>query len=789
LTDCPSCGRYVGPYAACPHCGAALRGRTPVRTLKVAALALAIGGLALLWLLATHTKVPTVEIGQVNAMMNFAYVRVEGLVTRSPAYDPKTDYLSFWLTDETGELHVAAYRDETQSLIDQGRTPALGDRVTVQGTLRVREDFVSLTINLPEHLQIARAEPVDQSIGSINANDQFRRVRVLGQVRTIRVPYPGLTLVDLRDGTGEIPLAVTEVITAFGEGLPALKAGQIVEVIAPVSLYKDTPQLSLAHAADLIVLDEAPPIFSQTALGQIDSRQVGQWVVVSGRITAVTPFSAGVKYTLDDGTGQCALLLWQSVYDQLADPEVLRVGAKLRAQGQVAEYRGEMEVVPELPADVELLAASFEVQSAPLATSTPAAVPELTIAELNPDRLGTRVTLRGSIRDVTSFAQGFKFTLDDGTGPIVLLTWLDIYDAITGREGLRPGASVQVTGELGQFESELQIVPSDGADVAVLAAGTGPAEERAIGSLTTDDLGRWVSIAGRVTRVEEFSDGVHLSLEDGSGEVLLLLWQNLFERLPATTGLPAAGAKVHAMGRVEEFQGALEIVPALPFDLEILPSATASPTTTLPSPSAPVSTLLTATVPIAEVHAGRIGQEVTVIGQVMEAASFAQGFKFTLDDGTGRIVLLLWHNLYDACPDAPGLNVGATVRAAGEIGQYEEELQLQPASGGDVQVETPSAYPAPERKIGSIGDHVGQRITLAGQVLRFEETDSGIRLFVGDASGEALVFIWPNVLERIPGNEALAVPGTTVRVTGVVQEYRGTPELVPALPYDVEVIE
>jgi DNA/RNA endonuclease YhcR with UshA esterase domain len=325
--------------------------------------------------------------------------------------------------------------------------------------------------------------------------------------------------------------------------------------------------------------------------------------------------------------------------------------------------------------------------------------------------------------------------------------------------------------------------------VAVLATGTGSAEERAIGSLTTDDLGSWVSIAGRVTRVEEFSEGVRVFLDDGSGEVLLLLWQNLFERLPAATGFPAAGAQVHAMGRVEEFQGALEIVPALPFDLEILPTAAAIPTTTLPSPGTPVSTLLTATIPIAEVDAGRIGQEVTVTGQVVEAASFAQGFKFTLDDGTGRIVLLLWHNLYDACPDAPGLNVGATVRAAGEIGQFEEELQIQPASGADVQVKTPSEHPAPEREIGSMGDHIGQRITLVGQVMRSEETGSGIRLFVGNASGEALVFIWRNVLERIAGNQVLGTPGTTVRVTGMVQEYRGAPELVPALPYDVEVIE
>ena len=134
MGDCPSCGRYVGPYDACPYCGAALSGRTPIRRLKVAALILALGGLLLLWLLATRTDVPTVEVSQANAMMNLAYVRVQGLVTRPPSYDPETGYFSFWLADETGELHVAAYRNETRALIDQGHTPALGDRVSVEGT-------------------------------------------------------------------------------------------------------------------------------------------------------------------------------------------------------------------------------------------------------------------------------------------------------------------------------------------------------------------------------------------------------------------------------------------------------------------------------------------------------------------------------------------------------------------------------------------------------------------------------------------------------------------------------
>jgi uncharacterized OB-fold protein len=46
MSHCPSCGQYTGPYEACPHCGARLTGRTPIRTIKIAAVLLAAVGLA-----------------------------------------------------------------------------------------------------------------------------------------------------------------------------------------------------------------------------------------------------------------------------------------------------------------------------------------------------------------------------------------------------------------------------------------------------------------------------------------------------------------------------------------------------------------------------------------------------------------------------------------------------------------------------------------------------------------------------------------------------------------------
>ncbi|MCI0397140.1 MAG: OB-fold nucleic acid binding domain-containing protein, partial [Chloroflexi bacterium] len=132
------------------------------------------------------------------------------------------------------------------------------------------------------------------------------------------------------------------------------------------------------------------------------------------------------------------------------------------------------------------------------------------------------------------------------------------------------------------------------------------------------------------------------------------------------------------------------------------PTQTPLPTRTpIPAPTAiPI-------LPIGEVP-GHLGSEVTVAGQVVATAGFASGYKFTLDDGSGQVTLLMWSNVYDDCWDAPTLNLGATVRATGMVGQYEGEWEVAPDFGGDIKVTAVGTLP-PAQAIGSLGDYMGQR--------------------------------------------------------------------------------
>jgi DNA/RNA endonuclease YhcR with UshA esterase domain len=191
---------------------------------------------------------------------------------------------------------------------------------------------------------------------------------------------------------------------------------------------------------------------------------------------------------------------------------------------------------------------------------------------------------------------------------------------------------------------------------------------------------------------------------------------------------------------------------------------------------------------VGDIHAGRIGEQLTTAGEVTDTASFSSGFKFTLDDGTGQIVLLTWHNVYDTLREPHQLNVGAKLSVTGEVQIYEGELQIQPRSADQIAIIEPNTAVPSSREVGSITDFLGQRITITGYVDRVQDTGSGTRIYMIDDTGEALVFIWNNIMERIADNVTLRQPGARARVTGLVQEYRGELELVPSLPIDVEVL-
>ncbi len=194
MSTCPSCGRDAGTNEICPHCGADLKRRVRVRTFGIIAIVVAVVGVAVLLFFASRAPVPAVKVSDIESTSNYAYVQLDGVVSRGPNYNPDSQSITFWVRDDTGEIMVSAFRDQTQGLIAADRVPAPGDAITLQGTLRVRDGAPSLTIDSADSVKLARATAAaaDRPIGSIAPADERQGVRVVGVVRKINEPYTGL---------------------------------------------------------------------------------------------------------------------------------------------------------------------------------------------------------------------------------------------------------------------------------------------------------------------------------------------------------------------------------------------------------------------------------------------------------------------------------------------------------------------------------------------------------------------------------------------------------------------
>jgi DNA/RNA endonuclease YhcR with UshA esterase domain len=603
---CPSCGQ---PSAgeACGACGAQRSPRIALTTFRWLALALALAGLVALRQAALARELPVTAVGQVDAALNGAYVRVAGRVTRPPRYDPATEALTFSIDDGSGALRVAAYRQVVRELVAAGQVPQVGDRVDLAGSLRVRqsEDDVALTLYAPEELHIMRASARTAALGALGPADALERVHVRGRVVALRRPVPGLLLLGLRDETGRLDLAIGSEVAALYGPLPALAPGDAVSVTAAVTLYDGGPQLALGAAADLVRLPAESVWPEPVALAALGPADAGRWVRVRGTLATSRAFSGGLRYTLSDDSGELALVLWDSVLSGRRPAE----GAAIEALAVVGEYRGRLELVPELPGDLLMPAGAAEAGALPVeppeehgsatpglpGTATPARTPARTPTprprgSATPPRTpaptrspapplraiaalaaGEPATVEGEMLDAHNFSGGFKFVLADETGRVWLLLWQDDYVHVPGVAGLRPGARVRVSGQVQLYDGALELIPAGGRDVVVLTPGEGPdVAPRVIRTITGADVNTLQAVAGQVVDVKPFSSGVRVYVDDGSGSIEIVLWKAVWDSLPGRERI-APGIPLAATGLVSVYRGRVQLVPALPSYVVIRP--------------------------------------------------------------------------------------------------------------------------------------------------------------------------------------------------------------------------
>lgn len=287
-------------------------------------------------------------------------------------------------------------------------------------------------------------------------------------------------------------------------------------------------------------------------IGKITTEYKGKYVTVQGTLSAAYRFSAGTRYTLDDGAGRITLVVFDKTLGGLA----LNPGAELRVNGKVDVYQGKLELTPSRAKDITI------VKAAPVAPETLARM-----GDLKPEDKGKIVLVEGVVVNVASFSAGFKFTLNDGSGQMVMTLFESDYDKLAKREALNVGAKVRAKGRVDVYLSEIQLVPK-AADV-VVTAGTPPAiQSYALGAINGNDHNALAQVSGEIAGVEKFADGVNLILKDATGVQKITLYTNVAKRIPASVKL-TTGSKLNVIGRIKASRASgVRIEVALPFDVK-----------------------------------------------------------------------------------------------------------------------------------------------------------------------------------------------------------------------------
>jgi predicted extracellular nuclease len=201
---------------------------------------------------------------------------------------------------------------------------------------------------------------------------------------------------------------------------------------------------------------------------------------------------------------------------------------------------GSHSVTVETPGTYVLLIARDATATAEEISQPAFASPVRTSVEGGIIPIGTARTLMGAQVTVegiaTMYTGGYyagtnnaKFYIEDETGGLQI----QCFDEDGTPPVVTIGDRVRVSGEVGIYRNSMQIVPNDNTvDVMVLeqAEPTQPLETTVDQALDDQSLvGRYISLSGQATRIEEFTYSYEIDLADEMGNVLLVYVDKLTE--------------------------------------------------------------------------------------------------------------------------------------------------------------------------------------------------------------------------------------------------------------------
>jgi len=274
------------------------------------------------------------------------------------------------------------------------------------------------------------AEKVVTPIGKIAAEHKGKFVTIQGVVLSERRFKSGMRYL-VGDDTGKITLVLFDRELKQAPGPDRLIEGATVNVTGKVDFFNKEAQIVPVRGTDVLIVKPAPPVRS-LVIGALSPADVDKVVAVQGAVTEAANFSAGFKFRLSDDTGQVTVTIFENVFDSLARPEQLNVGATLSVTGKVNVFGGAMEIAP-------ASAGRIRVVAPPIREVRPYA-----LSQIGGNDHNAVVRVVGEIASIEAFDNGSDLLIRDETG----VQRLRLYQVVAKRVRLKVGDRIEAIGRV-----------------------------------------------------------------------------------------------------------------------------------------------------------------------------------------------------------------------------------------------------------------------------------------------------------------------------------------------------
>lgn len=507
-TVCPACGHFVGVYERCPRCGTYLPKRTSLKFFKFFSLFLAIFGLFFLYLWVLNQKLPTIKISTISETMNFAYVHLTGVVSRDAQiyYDEfdngikRPSRITFTMNDETGSISVGAFKTVAEQMIEKNILPAAGDKIDVEGQLKVKGNYINITIQAIDQIQLQEAEAVSLALKDIDNEYLDKAVKIKGEVINIREPREGsrapYTML-ISDGAASVSMVFwNSVAEALSNNM---KVGSKVTAKVTVGMYNGQPQLKLTNAQDITFEDVKKDAVQEVVtknteavlmkVADVATKAQDSLVRLEGVVVAFNEFSGGYKGYFKDDSGSIEIVFWRNEFKDNPDfLKQIKVGVRLNFVAKVNFHKGKVQVHPCGVNNTTILKEEKPIATpaqtpvvAEKATSV-VAVPEkeavtptdsIELADLTQvqENLQKRVTVVATILQVDVLPNGlYAFTIiDNKDNSLLLIVHEKLYEEAEAKfQACKENVKIKVTGKATVYNNNPQISLQNANELIIL---------------------------------------------------------------------------------------------------------------------------------------------------------------------------------------------------------------------------------------------------------------------------------------------------------------------------------